>query len=251
MTRVILLPFPSFRKSVACYSDYTLLQTMRFILENQRRMEEGGPRRLVFLFWNKHKQAYIHLGMMCADELKLRDLPYDCEKADHLFQKVENGHWKKPLWVGWDRLHASHRAALLQIGEVELVITRYIKWKKLERYTIQKQVDLTNEWFADEGFHRLTDGGERYIIDVNHILDIQGAPPLPDECRNPYACWNWSEKPCGRLDVTPPDSSSWLVEDTRPDESVEPCDVAASPDCLVQIPLDIQLRMPTQAEVGL
>lgn len=257
MIRVILLPFPSFRKSVACYSNYTLTQTMQFILRHQKSMGSDSyyRQRHVYLFWHKYKQAYIRLGMMCADELKLRDLSYDHEKASRFFQEVKEGHWRKPLWVGWDRLHASHRAALLQIGEVELIITRYIKWKHLGRYTIQRQLDLVCEWFDDEGFHGIADGNEVYTTDVNRILDAQGAPPLPDECHNPYTCWNWSEKPYGRLDVTPPNPNSWLVEDTLPDECVESCEVAVPVPLdwpsSVQLPSDSQrVRMPTRAWLG-
>jgi len=239
---MILLPFPSFRESVACYSDNLLWDTMRFILKHQRGMRKDPQyrQRGVYLFWNEYKQAYIHLGMMCADELKKRDISYDDAKASRLFQEVKDERWKKPLWVGWDRLHASHRAAILQLGDVELATLRLVQWRNWDRYTTDARRDKVYEWFDYEGFHGLADGDERYIADIHRLLDERGAPPLSDEICNPYAHLGWSEIPCGRLDIRPPDPGTWLVENCeQPDEAVE-CDeaVAAQPRRMSDNPRD-------------
>lgn len=217
MISTILLPYPNFRKSVACYSNSVLIQTIQLILANRQchgihRSSVGNGQREVWLFWSNWKQAFIRLGMMCAEEAKMRGIPYDHVEATRLFRAKRNKHWRKPLWAGWEPLHSSHRGALLQIGEVERICSRIIKLNKVENKSAKIKIDIVNNWLYDQGFDGLSEGDGSYTTEVHNFLDTQGAPPLGDEYPNHYAQFNWVEEPCGHTLIWPPNpESSWMA----------------------------------------
>lgn len=216
MLRTILLPYPSFRQSVACYSDNTLIQTLQKLFAfrgclNKNLYDIRWNERDIWLFWSKWKQAYIRLAMMCTEEATSRNIPYDHEGATRLFRAKRGKHWRKPLWIGWNHLHSNHRAALLQFGEVERISRRIIKWEKLEGASRDVQDDCVFDWFEAEGFTGLYDGEETYIAETHSFLNVQGAPSLGDEYPNHYAQFNWTECPNGNITAIPPDpEDSWI-----------------------------------------
>jgi hypothetical protein len=219
--QMIFLPYPSFRRSVACYSDDVVVKTLTIVLDNYQLLNENPcnqymrwQSRNFYVFWHNQKQALIRFGMMLAEESKMRGLSYNRRKAASFFRAKRGKHWKKPLWVGWERLHSNHRAALLQIGEVERLAYRIIKWEKLENASEAIQDDCITTWFMEQGFSEIYQSGENYIIRVHEILDEQGAPPLEEgEFPNHYLQFNWAEQPNGEIKAWPPDpEESWYAD---------------------------------------
>jgi hypothetical protein len=193
---------------VSCYSDIVLSETLVLLLENHRavfapRSERRQFDRNLQSFWFNRKQAYINLGMMCVEEAKLRGIPYDRDEATCLARAKRGRHWQKPGWVGWKRLHSSHRAALLQIGEVERVILRFSKMRNLENKSILIQTSLAMRWLNREGFCYLDEGRQCDIDAIHDILDSENAPPLSGIRPNHYAQFSWIEQPCGELYAWP------------------------------------------------
>ncbi len=208
MFSTILLPYPNFRKSVTCYSDSTLYQTLRLILECRRCLTASSQRldwrqRDIWCAWSEWEQAYIRLGMMCIEEATSRGISYDQIKAERLLRDKRGKHWVKPPWVNWDRLHSQHRAALLHAGRVEGVGNRIIEWEKLGEAAVDVQVDTVNAWFCDE-FSSGIYAGDTGIIDEAHLaLTIRNAPTYYSP--NHYAQFNWSEQATGRIEAYPPE----------------------------------------------
>lgn len=216
MLNTILLPYSNFRRSVACYSDFTLYQTLRLILAHRRCLTNavhrvGWRERDTWIAWSKWQKAYIHLGMMCAAEATSRRIPYDHNKAARLFHGEYGEHWTKPLWVNWDRLHSQHRAALLHTGRVEGVANRITVWEGLEEATIDTQVDTASEWFHNNISGNICACDARVIDEAHNILTDCNAPTYYTP--NHYEQFNWSEQPTGCIEAYPPEPEiPWICE---------------------------------------
>lgn len=206
-----LLPHPSFRQSVSCYSDSVLRKTLQLILRNRNvvcgnKSVEWANREML-LFWASHYQAYIRLGMMCMEEMDLRALPYLREKADRFSREKSGKHWNKPLWSGWERLHSNHRAILLQNGEVECIRHRVVKLLGLENVSLKGKDEGVTYWLRENGFTDLWDGDARCNAEVhNYLNNVRGASHA-DLPLNHYTQFNWTEEACGSIYVFPRDTS--------------------------------------------
>ena len=215
MLRATFLPYANFRQSVNSYSDATLHKTLRLMLScqnclNRDQYSIDWREKNIWILWREWKQAFIRLAMMCVDNAVLRDVPFNGEDAKRLFRAKNGKHWQKPLWIGWEPLHSSHRAALMQLGEVERLSLRVIKWKHLEQKPKPEQWASVANWFERFGFSNLTDGNSSYNQEVDNFLDTKGAPPLGDHHYNQF---NWTEQPEGNVTVWPVEpGESWLCK---------------------------------------
>lgn len=201
MLRVIYLPYTNFRQSVACYSDNVLLGTFQNLARNfhyldRSRRDINYNATPVWESWSGYKQAYIRLALMCEDELKERYIKYDESLLNDLIIGIEGKHWTKPIWVGWDRLHTSHKAGLMLIGEVERLGVRIIRLNNLEKASPSTQEDVVNEWFYANGFDNLYQRDMNYVREANDLLTDDGAP-LADDIPNHYAQFYWDVEPNG------------------------------------------------------
>lgn len=199
-----LLPYPNFRRSVACYSDAMLEDTLRFIVANRgifsmRSTNLHWEQQDLMKFWRGRGQAFIRLGLMCAEEAKQRGVN-DLEGETPRLTRLKKGkYWLKPMWVGWDRMHADHRGTLLQHGETARVL-----------YRVAKRHSGAKDFLYRNGWCELESRRGYYITDVNNFLDTEGFPVLGvNECPNHYAQFNWAEEPNGESDVWPPSNGDW------------------------------------------
>lgn len=217
MFLTLLLPYPSFRQSVACYSDPTLVATLAFMDEKcrtfrTRDIDLSWEQREMLRFWKGREQGFIRFGLMCVEEAKQREVAYSQDMAAALNRFKEGKHWQKPLWVGWKRFHSDHRAILLQLGEVECIHARVLKHlcDEGEIYT------SPHDWLAMRGYSGLAQGDTSYNTDIQQYLDDEGIPPLADnECLNHYAQFNWGEEPDGQQRTWPPEDGMWFATRTR------------------------------------
>lgn len=201
-----LLPYPNFRRSVACYSDDMLEMTFRLVVANRDMFSSKGrnlhwEQQDMMRFWQRREQGFIRLGLMCAEEAKQRGLWDDAYGVQQLTVVKKGKHWLKPVWAGWECLHADHRAILLQHEEVARILHR-----------IAKQSSTPKEWLYGHGWSDLETQRGRYITDVNRFLDAEGFPPLEDDDHpNHYAQFNWAEEPNGEHKVWPPANGDWYA----------------------------------------
>ena len=214
MFLIPLLPYPSFRQSVACYSDPTLVATLSLMEEKCRTfrlrdMDLSYEQRDLLRFWKGHEQAFIRFGLMCVEEAKQREIDSSRDMVAALTRFKEGKHWQKPLWVGWERLHSDQRATLLQLGEAERIYARLQK-----HHTELGFSPLA--WLSMRGYGGLTQGEVGYTTDVRRYLDNEGIPSLADdECPNHYAQFNWSEEPDGEQKTWPPEDGRWFATRVR------------------------------------
>ena len=217
MFLIPLLPYPSFRQSVACYSDPTLVAMLASMGEKCRTfrvrdMDLSWEQRELLRFWKDHEQAFIRFGLMCVEEAGQRDTGCSQDMVAALNRFKEGKRWPKPLWVGWGRFHSDHRASLLQWGEVERI---YARVQKLLDDTCDG-VSSPRDWLAMRGYSGLAQGGTGYNTDIRRFLDAEGVPPLiVGECPNHYAQFNWSEEPDGEHRAWPPDEGTWFATRVR------------------------------------
>ncbi len=212
-----LLPYASFRQSVDSYSDVTLYKMLKIMLASQDYISQHGAhsssreRRNIWYLWGESEQAYIRLTLMCTEKAMLRDIPFDTEAAKRLYQRKKGKHWRKPLWVGWERLHSSHRAALMQAGEIEQISCRIIGWKHLENKPKLFQWEYTFDWFGHFHFSRTLEGNSNYNNEIRSYLTEEGAPLL--DTNNHYDQFNWTERPNGNGLVWPLEpGENWICE---------------------------------------
>lgn len=216
MLRTILIPYTNFRKSVACYNDNVLTQTIDLMTRQYRclsfsRYDVSYRNRDIWCAWSAHPQAYIYLLAMCIDEAIMRRIKYSEKKVDAVLKNKEDGPWKKPLWVGWEPLHSSYRAALLMIGEIERIAMRIILWERLENAEPHVIEDCVNCWFMDNGFSNIYGMYAEDLDIANNALDEDGAPQLQaDQFPNHYAQFGWDEEPRGEINIFPPEPGDML-----------------------------------------
>lgn len=201
-----LLPYPNFRRSVACYSTVMLMETLRLIRVNRamfdlKSVELGWQQQDMFRFWKDRKQAFIRIGLMCAEEAGQRGLSVSASTVRQLTVHKKGKHWLKPMWAGWERLHAGHRAVLLHHGEVARIY-----------YRVGRRESRPKDWLYTQGWSDLNNRPGYYITDLNRFLDTEGLPPLEEgDCPNHYAQFNWAEEPNGEHQVWPPTHGDWYA----------------------------------------
>ena len=219
MFLIPLLPYPSFRQSVACYSDPLLLATLAFMGEKCRTfrvrdVDLSWEQQDLLRFWKGHEQAFIRFGLMCVGEAKQRDIDCSRDLVSSLTRFKEGKHWQKPLWTGWGRFHSDHRASLLHLGEVERIYTRIQKHR--DEIDDLPPASSPRDWLYMRGFIGLAQGNANYITNVARFLADEGVPPLADdECPNHYAQFNWSEEPDGEQGAWPPEGDTWFATRIR------------------------------------
>jgi hypothetical protein len=163
-------------------------------------------------FWKDREQAFIRFGLMCVEEAKQREIDCSEDMVSALNRSKEGKHWQKPLWVGWGRFHSDHRAILLQLGEVDGIHARLLKYLA----DVGEVYASPHDWLAMRGYSGLAQGGVGYNTDVRRYLDDEGIPPLADdECPNHYAQFNWSEEPDGEQRTWPPEGDTWFATRVR------------------------------------
>jgi len=191
----ILIPYPSFRKSIACYTDIQLVRTLCSVFSVRSQIGHTNACKVCWtaheqwLMWHNWEQAFVHFGLMCVDEAKGRELRYSNERAEQLRKMKKEGRWYKPYWVGWPRFHDEHRALLIHYGECELLAIRLIRWE-IEKAPITKMPEeaFVQLWLESNGFPDLFQIDHCTLRQANHVLDNQGALPLNhDDYPNPYA----------------------------------------------------------------
>ena len=206
-----LLPYPNFRRSVACYSDDMLKATFQLIVANRgmfslRSCNLRWEQQDMMRFWRERGQAFIRLGLMCAEESKQREIGFPSSGVRRLTVLKKGKYWLKPLWVGWERLHADHRSILLQYEEVARV-----------RHRIAQRgrgMGTPQDWMSRQGWNDLEGRGGHFIGDVNHFLDTEGFAPLEDNDHpNHYTQFNWAEAHDGEHQVWPPSNGDWYASD--------------------------------------
>lgn len=201
-----LLPYPNFRQSVACYSDALLEETFKLVVANRcmfdlKSSELHWEQQDMIRFWKGRKQAFIRIGLMCADEAKQRGVGDSEGGVRRLAVHKKGKHWPKPLWAGWERLHTDHRAVLLHRGEVARAHCR-----------VSKRNGHPKNWLYRNGWNNLDNRPGYHLADLNRFLDDEGFAPLEaGECPNHYRQFNWAEEPNGEFQVWPPSHGDWYA----------------------------------------
>lgn len=208
--KIILLPYASFSRSVACYSNSTLLQTLSAITQKYRAVKSGRVQRycdeeMVFM-WTNNITAFETIGKICIDEADSRKLTD--ERIDHGRNRFSDlkiiKPWKKPMWIGWPQLCKQHRGALLQEGEAELLYLRILRYSGLEHAAAWKQENCIETWITTTGFTDIETYNYSHMQRVVRFLAAEAVPELTSEDVNHYIQFNWDERPNGLINAWPP-----------------------------------------------
>ena len=114
------LPYPDFTQSAACL-DWRRLgkqcTEVQQILDALFGVSRGWRRHTATRMWRGHELSLARYGLTCCAEWRSRG--YE-QRFDEIMIEVmigvveEQSHRSEPLWLGDERLHASHRSNLLR-----------------------------------------------------------------------------------------------------------------------------------------
>ncbi|KPK54157.1 MAG: hypothetical protein AMS22_06240 [Thiotrichales bacterium SG8_50] len=185
MLDCILLPYASFPRSAACYSDAMLIETLVTLRHFNHAVEIGQQRPTIPMAWAGHYQAYSQLRVCCYAEATRRGIPVNSARMAAAKEAAGNGRGIKPHWVGWNKLHAWCKGRLLASGEMETVLKRYLRWRALP-------LDVRGS-DAQEFFSRYFSYGNWTSVGNNTTylheeLSLLGAPTYYG---NHYGQFNW------------------------------------------------------------
>ena len=121
------LPYPSFRESARCLDVRRLgkqrVECKQLLLASGIHVGEHQPKQSSWVshpacrMWRRHPLALIEYGIVVCREW--RDRGYRDTLLDQFLAAFEavawaDGNGAMPNWLGYDRLHASHRSNLLR-----------------------------------------------------------------------------------------------------------------------------------------
>jgi hypothetical protein len=262
MIHEILVPYPNFRKSIACYSNSQLLNTLQSVsavcicIDKEDRYDIHWTVLEQWRMWYNWKQAFIHFGLMCFEEAKMRKLNFDRQIAWNLLHEMKKkGRWYKPYWIGWEQLHDEHRALLMHYGECERFAARFIVWKNHGKIrNIETQTKIINRWLINKGFPKLFQLDRHTLEEAERFLNEQNAPHLErDKYPNPYINLGWKNWAIDRRSIDFPDPEEQMCEiwETSPHLSCPPdgrslceniCDLTTNELIVRRYPIDIIKR---------
>jgi hypothetical protein len=195
MLRQLYLPYSNFRRSVACYSNSLLLETLKTFRQSRRmvqaRVDYDIPDEFYYIWreWAGHYQAFSRLAVMCYEEGLSRSLPVSRTRMRAAKDQI-SGSWTKPHWVGWAERHARHRANLRVIGAGENLGLRICVWRKWELDARLEGVRrCIKRYYPQLHWYSLDVGS---IFNLHSILDELNAPRYYG---NHYEQFEWSEEP--------------------------------------------------------
>jgi hypothetical protein len=106
----VFLPYPDLQDSVVCLDPKRLgNQVYR---ECKTLVGGGWARHPASIMWRPYKAALISYALFGLDELERRGLSYPQHRA--FFESLLPQPDVSPPWLGDERLHRSHRSALLR-----------------------------------------------------------------------------------------------------------------------------------------
>ena len=134
------LPYVDYAKCAQCLDNKRLPnQVNREVLTLIRG---GWPNHPIAKMWKGHEFQLGLYGLACCRELKQRGYKYKKTRKKIIFEMIKAlfglKTTKKPIWMGDERLHSSHRANLLrkdpiyykQFGWTESPEMPYWWWKE-------------------------------------------------------------------------------------------------------------------------
>lgn len=183
------MPYSSYRKCAACFSDIDLKQMRVHILRVLQYLgrDDRNHRQKAAELWRGFEQSLIRYGIAIALECKQRG--FSDTSVLKLRLKYRSGNSKKPDWVFWSDLQQSHRAYLLLRDERRFAVKVF---RRVQR--------SPGEWYSHRDFCR--DSGTRIrrewsMDDINNIRhtmgDVTGNTDLINN--NFYRQYGWNQKP--------------------------------------------------------
>jgi hypothetical protein len=157
--------------------------------------------------WHTWYQAYIRFILFCFDEAERRGLDFNTNDRTSVGRSKRGKRWKKPLWVGWDAMHSTHRKNLLYMGICELIAERIGLLRNNK--PVSAHDPCVEEWLSRVGMPGIYGFDNYHVTEVSEILDREGAP-YPER-ENHYKQFEWAEEADGEICHTPPNPESYLL----------------------------------------
>ncbi len=185
------MPYSSYRKCAACFSDSDLKHMRVNVLRVLQYLERGSHshRQRAAELWRGFEQSLIRYGIAIALECHQRG--FSDKSLLTLRSKYRAGNGKKPDWVYWTDLQHSHRAYLLLRDERSFAV------KLLQRYAHRSMA----RWCSHRDFCRDTGIRPRrewMMDDINAIRHAVGEVSNGEidlAYHNFYRQYGWTQEP--------------------------------------------------------
>lgn len=190
---------------MACLSNGTLKALMREMPPHMSHLDDtceyDVPSRTygIWQHWFGCEDAYAQFAGMVHAEAGRRNLRL-IEACGRLPTLRPEGRWDKPMWVGWEPLHAEFRSYLHRLGEAEKLADRVCEtcdvasdiFSNAAKRWLDRQTSMSH-------YHSL---GSATIGELNRRLDDSGASDVGHE--NHYDQFGWDVRLWGGLRCNPP-----------------------------------------------
>jgi hypothetical protein len=184
------MPYSSYRKCAACFSDIDLKQMRVNVLRVLQYLDHGHHthRQRAAELWRGFEQSLIRYGIAIA--LECRQRGFNDKSLLKLRSKYTSGNGKKPDWVYWADLQQSHRAYLLLRDERRFAVKllrRYVRrsigeWCSHRDFCHDSGIRTRREWSMDD------------INTIRHVMgEVTGSTDLINN--NFYRQYGWTQDP--------------------------------------------------------
>jgi len=209
---MILTPFANFKECADCFDPDTLVRQCISVYRLIEKLQQNNPHsdeaRSFFTLWRPYQQALIQYGTILAQRCSKLGRTSLFKIFTSKFQVTQV--IMRPKWLGWEKLHASHRSRLIFLGNRKIVkegLKRFLvgqktvnEWVKdtygkklnkmdlyelnqIKRRLMQNHIQLQSNFYKELGF---TDDPSDYFVwpEVTMHTDYRGllttAPSPPD-----------------------------------------------------------------------
>lgn len=209
MFDAILMPYPSYRQTLDCLTDWSLKglfdlasYSLRYVLcESDNPYRCPGRVSSTVTFWRDNKQAFICFALMAADEIAARGISDDLDTCGFK-NAYRTGRVKTPDWFGWPEVHEQSKRILFLHGVYEAFIKGYLISKHAEP-NLLTQFGVWGPFFQANGLDRMWE----FHFEYTYLLEMLATAHNFSPAENPYSNFHCPGHPAQcELTITPPQS---------------------------------------------
>lgn len=191
------LPYPSFTRSVKCFSDFTLLTLAERLPEVYKSLGTSYRYDIPYSHiefwraWSDWTPAFAKFTAMCFKELEERGLEYVESVRERVDEYSPNSNdWSKPQWVGWEPLHTEFQGYLLHLGGCEMVAARICALCEVPVHPMSRSLFTWMD--RNIGFRSIHFMNRHTLIQAERRLHLEGSPELEEP--NHYMQFDWDSR---------------------------------------------------------
>jgi len=203
----VFLPYADFEKSVKALDDSRLrkqalestqlLDIMFDLPTKTGKPRKGWLNHPAFKAWQYNPGALIEHLIYNVIEIEIRGFKTDYAKSKLDQYAVFTTSLKKPIWLGDEEIHSSHRARLLQKGfeaklkygeKADAIINWYSEWKWLE----MDDEDLFNKEYlwatniSENNYEKIQKVSKNALKTKKKLIEVYGKNPFHSLPYNKY-----------------------------------------------------------------